>query len=512
MKSLKKILSIFAAFMMVVGLTMTSASAEGETGSITLKNAKDGVTYTAYKIFNASVANTTTNVNPGVNEEDSRTAAYYTDNEVVKYFGGASDSVDKATNGMVVTTDLFKFTKTSEGSWNVEAIGNATQIANGIKNLLADTTKTIPASITTKNATGANGQATWTDLDLGYYYVADNTGAVVAVNTTSHIIEIADKNIVPDPDKKVSTTADPNGGDKSSAKVGDVVTFTVTVNVEPGLRQFSFEDTMGTGLDFYKEENDNTAGVTIAGLPNDVKVTPTVNGNKISFSLNETQLKSFTGSTLLTVTYKGIINKDAVQPGSTENNVVVKYGPNDSDTDSDKVIIYLGQAELTKTSEDGTTKLDGAEFKVYTSKTGGAALKFTLVPGTSEEGGTPAQPAYYYLDPNGSVDTLPATNGSLIVKGLSEGSYWFEETKAPDGYNIKTERTEFKVDKNGSGETITAENMTGLTTPEHTIVNNKGTVLPSTGGMGTTMIYIAGAILMVGAAIIFVTNKRMKHE
>ncbi|WP_290155375.1 LPXTG cell wall anchor domain-containing protein, partial [uncultured Dubosiella sp.] len=143
----------------------------------------------------------------------------------------------------------------------------------------------------------------------------------------------------------------------------------------------------------------------------------------------------------------------------------------------------------------------------------------------------------YLYDPNGTATiTTPAT-GIVIIKGIAnEGTdskdlnYDVKETVAPNGYNLlqgsktvtatelssSTTTIKWYKDKDGN---VTTESTTNEQTTDfkvnvagQVIVNTKGAQLPSTGGMGTTMLYVAGAILMVGAAVIFVTNKRMKHE
>lgn len=94
-------------------------------------------------------------------------------------------------------------------------------------------------------------------------------------------------------------------------------------------------------------------------------------------------------------------------------------------------------------------------------------------------------------------------NGKIEIRGLDNVEYVIKEIQAPSGYNLLTESIKFTPGSKDENGTIVVEKE---------IINNKGSQLPETGGMGTTMLYVVGGILMVGAAILFVTNKRMKHN
>lgn len=113
---------------------------------------------------------------------------------------------------------------------------------------------------------------------------------------------------------------------------------------------------------------------------------------------------------------------------------------------------------------------------------------------------------------NGEVLNIYAetgADGKITFAGLGEGTYKLEETKVPAGYN-KMEDKEFTITFN---ETDKDFSVTGdLTSLAPTIENNSGSTLPSTGGIGTTIFYIVGAVLVIGAAILLVTKKRMSKE
>ena len=110
------------------------------------------------------------------------------------------------------------------------------------------------------------------------------------------------------------------------------------------------------------------------------------------------------------------------------------------------------------------------------------------------------------------TDTI-VVNGKVHISGLDKVNYWLEETRAPDGYNKLTERQEVELSKGSqnatleAGATAWAEGNGGVV-----VKNNAGTVLPSTGGMGTTLFYVIGGGLMVAAVVLLVTKKRMEHK
>ena len=154
---------------------------------------------------------------------------------------------------------------------------------------------------------------------------------------------------------------------------------------------------------------------------------------------------------------------------------------------------------------DGTTNklLDGAEFKLYTAKDGGEPIKFVAV-----EGGYRVANG----DETGAVDTIKV-NGKVHISGLDKVNYWLDETHAPAGYNKLTERQEVKLSEGSQNATLETGAITWAEGNGGVVVkNNAGTVLPSTGGMGTTLFYVIGGGLMVAAVVLLVTKKRMEHK
>ena len=197
----------------------------------------------------------------------------------------------------------------------------------------------------------------------------------------------------------------------------------------------------------------------------------------------------------VTITYSGVLNEIT---GS--NTAKISYNdttPTDSQVDVHTVAINLKKV-------DGATKevINGAEFELQDSD----GNKIAVRDATDEEKAS-AGLDYVVLDHQDKAETEATIEaGNVTIGGLKENtSYKLKETKAPDGYNILNDAfpvitNSYKTDGAVSDAVVAS------------VENNKGSTLPTTGGMGTTMLYVVGGILMVGAAILFVTNKRMKHN
>ena len=116
---------------------------------------------------------------------------------------------------------------------------------------------------------------------------------------------------------------------------------------------------------------------------------------------------------------------------------------------------------------------------------------------------------------------VTVSNADSTIEGLDEGTYYLEETEAPVGYNKLTEPIEVEITATTSvtsgSETVQYKNSsetsyTPATDATVKVLNNAGTQLPSTGGIGTTLFYVIGGGLMAVAAVLLVTKKRMNSK
>lgn len=282
-------------------------------------------------------------------------------------------------------------------------------------------------------------------------------------------------------------------------KRGEEVTFKITTTfpsfetADSKDNNFKIIDTP-TGLDI-KEITSVEIGNAPLTAVEDYTTSKATNGEyTIEFTQKTIGTTNANAGKTVVVQYKAIVTSEE---GYTNTANTFRKDVNMGNTE---VKGYTGTIKLTKYAENGTTVLKGAEFKLYKgSKTDVKeknieALKFVKI---SDD--------VYKLALDTDEDktsTLVSKNGVLTVKGLDEGEYWFEETKAPEGYSINT---------NGATATIT-ENKTQNVTVNASLTDSKLSALPSTGGIGTTIFTIAGCLIMVTAAGLFFASRKKANK
>lgn len=471
-KTFKKLFAALLAAALVLAMAVPAfAETNAAKGSITISNTVKDETYTIYRMFKLDSYNA-----------ESNTYSYTVESDWEGFFKTGA-------GGNYITLD-----GQNHPTWTAADENDSTTVAAFAKAAL-DWAKVKGITGTAETATGDT--VTFSGLDLGYYLVDSSLGALCGLNTTNPDATIKEKNEKPEIKKEVQTST----GDWSSennAKIGDTVEYKVEIKVADGAQKYTVTDTMSKGLTF----NSGSLKVTANGAQTaNYTLTPTENG--FTLELPETYVSTLTKGTTIMVTYNATLNKDAVIDGDgNTNEVKLGYG-NQQNTVPSKVTTKSYQFDLVKV--DGTTNklLDGAEFKLYTAKDGGEPIKFVAV-----EGGYRVANG----DETGAVDTIKV-NGKVHISGLDKVNYWLDETHAPAGYNKLTERQEVKLSEGSQNATL----ETGATTWAEgnggvVVKNNAGTVLPSTGGMGTTLFYVIGGGLMVAAVVLLVTKKRMEHK
>ena len=304
---------------------------------------------------------------------------------------------------------------------------------------------------------------------------------------------IKEKNEKPEIKKEVQTSIG-DWGDKNNAKIGDTVEYKVEIKVADGAQTYTVTDTMSKGLTF----NSGSLKVTANGAQTaNYTLTPTENG--FTLELPESYVSTLTKGTTIIVTYNATLNKDAVIDGDgNTNEVKLGYG-NHQNTVPSKVTTKSYQFDLVKV--DGTTNklLDGAEFELADGNT-----KLSFVKDTAGNYRVAA------AGEDGATTTITVKGGKVNIYGLAGKTYTLTETKAPGGYNkLVTPETVNLTEGSKAHATFDANVYKdgGVV-----VKNNAGTVLPSTGGMGTTLFYVIGGGLMVAAVVLLVTKKRMEHK
>lgn len=499
MKHLKRLASILLAMVMVLAMSVPAMAAD--TGKITVDNALPGKTYTIYKIFNQE------------NYKDGGQGSY-------TVASGWEEFINDKELNKIFVVDSNGYVGFAEGE------GSGSDMAEFAKNALAYAKEKgiDPAGSKIAEAEEGAEKATveFEDLDMGYYLVDSSTGALCALDATTPDATVTEKNDEPTVDKDV---------EEASANIGDTVNYTVTITAQAGAENYVLHDTMSKGLTFnndvkavHKRGTENVADLT---ADTDYTVTlgdkgATGDGEtetfKVDFSAYCSKLEP--GETIV-VTYSATINDEAEMTLIETNKAQLTYGNNhetefdQTETKNYSIPVYKFGAE-----DSGNTGLAGAEFvlvkEIY--KNAEEAEKNAMAFKAAEDN------VYFYHSDRtnieeGSFTTVITTpeDGKFMIKGLAAGTYYLWETKAPAGYNQLKDAITIIIADNGditvNGETFTPAKDLDAENAEDSMVgveNKSGVNLPSTGGIGTTIFYIVGGVLIVGAAILLIAKKRAR--
>lgn len=469
MKKMKRLAAFLLAMVMVLAMSMPAMAA-----TITVPNETQGdqnntkETYTAYKIFDV----TTVEIDGGK---------------------GYAYSIAKDNDWVSVLQDIdnqtwFELAASSDGSvYNVS-------LKEGITN--DDTTaKKIAAYLLNNkpdNVTGTTLNAGDNTVDDGYYLITSSLGSNLALATTDISVNITEKNTYPSLTKAV---------DKETASIGDKVTFTITLTVPESVdkdivvhdkmeKGFTLVDNNGTE---FTAVDENNASVNFTKVASKADTDCTF---ELSFAADAAKGKT------ITITYEATLNANAeISTDTNDNSAWLTYSNFESTPQTVQVKTY--KFDLVKTgveNEGAYSVLEGAKFKLYDAETNGNEI--ALVKDSTDGSYRPA------LTGETGVEIEA---GEVTIKGLGNGTYYLEETKAPDGYNKLTARIGVTID-NANLTNTPSSNNTYTKEADDTgvqVINETGNLLPSTGGMGTTIFYILGGILVIGAGVLLVTRKRL---
>lgn len=468
-KTFKKLFAALLAAALVLAMAVPAfAETNATKGSITISNTVKDETYTIYRMFKLDSYNA-----------ESNTYSYTVEPSWKPFFQ------DGVAGSEYITLD-----RQNHPTWNAAKSQDSDKADFAKLALKWATENKVPPAAESQTSTGSD--VIFSHLDLGYYLVDSSLGALCGLNTTNPDVTITEKNGQPTIEKQVK-----NGdtwGTTNDAKIGDTVEYKVEIKVADGAQTYTVTDTMSTGLTFNSGSLKVTANDVVT---TDYTLTPTTNG--FTLVLPETYVSTLTKGTTIIVTYNATLNKDAVIDGDgNTNEVKLGYG-NHQNTVPSKVTTKSYQFDLVKV--DGTTNklLDGAEFELADGET---KLSFVKDANGNYRVATTGE--------KGTTTTITVKNGKVNIYGLAGKTYTLTETKAPDGYNkLVTPETVNLTDGSKASATIESETYVdgGVV-----VKNNAGTVLPSTGGMGTTLFYVIGGGLMVAAVVLLVTKKRMEHK
>ena len=506
MKHIKKLASLLLVLVMVFALA-TTAFAEETTYSITINNSAKDHTYEAYQIFTGDLSGTTLSN--------------------IVWGSGVSEAGQTALGDAAAKAETLK--TEADAKAFAKAVAPYLTTAAGSANTVTD------------------GKYVISGLAAGYYLVKDQDGSLTGDNDsyTEYIIQVVGnvtatpKSDVPEVQKKVkdindsTDTTKTDWQDSADYDIGDSIPFQLKATLADNVSSYTtykvvFHDTLSKGLTY-----NNDAKVYIGGTEtNGFTVTATVNADgttTLTVSCDDVKALGAGNSSVITVEYTAKLNENAVLGSAgNPNEVYLEYSnnPNKSEngnnetgeTPKDVVIVFTYKTIINKVDSENKP-LTGAAFKLEKLIKGkdGAADTWTTV----------------------KEFTVDETTTSFTFSGLDDGQYKLTETKTPAGYNtidpiyfvieathdetadaptLKTLNA-YLTDANGNkqtemkdGESVnidlgTVDLTAGSITT--TVVNKSGSELPSTGGIGTTIFYVLGGVLVLAAVVLLVTKKRM---
>ena len=497
---MKKIIALIMALVMVMGLAVT-ASAAGIAIDPNVPEGADasGVYFKAVKFFDAEVttAGTVYYVNNNGNDFE---------NAVIDNLSRVSNSGEYYFNSTLSADGTKYYVSLTEAG---EALRNDPKGGEKLANHLFYWAQNHATEIDIPYD-AATGKYVKTDLAPGYYMVMSNSGQNIIVETISGTVEVTNKNGYPTITKKV------NGATTATVDEGNPVTFTLEVTI-PETNSVTAGYIVVHDTNEGVNINSDSIEITSNERTND-QIASLINGEYIEVITSPTdgcemEVKieyRLTGNPgeVFTITYTGTVNaldKDA--------------------TNTAWVTLESMQGETYYTSTDSTVTISNAKFSIF---------KHDGVPadGTTPTQVTPIQGAGFVVAKDVTVDGNTSTvyykwyeaqtsseishvewvanmadatevfsdeNGSVVFNGLAEGTYKAIEKTVPAGYN-KAEDPTFEIAVGNDGIAVDI----GID-----VINKKGTVLPSTGGIGTTLFYVIGGLMMTGAAVLLITKKRM---
>ena len=510
MKSFKKLIAFVASISMVLALTITGVKAE-TTYTITIDNSAKGHTYEAYQIFTGDLS---------------------------------GKKLSNIVWGSGVTADGQTALQSKYSTDSAAGVAEALKNDNAVQ-FAKDAAGYLTATKVESTYSETNKKYTISGLKAGYYLVKDKDSSLSGNDDayTSYILQVvgdatvSPKSAKPTVDKQVhdetadqETGAIDGWGESADHAINESFQFKLIANL-PTDTDFNayktykvvFTDTMSNGVTFESIASVTVDGVTLTADQYTATATQGQAGGSWTLTIND--IKSIEGVNLnngadIVVIYNAHLNENAQvnhESGETtnQNKVYLEYSNNPNASGEGELgktpddIVWVFTYEVDNTKVDATnsvnkTPLAGAGFRLYDSA------------GTTEIGliYDSTISAYRPVKSGETAEEMRSANetGKFNIKGLDAGTYVLKETTVPDGYNKCADTTiiisaEHVEAKEGTSATTTLSSDSNVT---NTIENKQGSTLPETGGMGTTVFYALGAVLVVGAA--YVVLKRRKEN
>lgn len=558
---MKRVFAIFLALVMILSMSITAFA--DDNGSVTITNATAGQTYNIYKIFDATYSNA-----------DGTKAVSYTIDSTNKFFNDVTNT-EEGKKFFVYSAETGVVTK-KEGVNDSELI----TYLNGLVAKVADEYE--------RTAVADSDTVIFDQLPYGYYLITSTLGATVTINSNTPDVTVIDKNQKPGTSFDKVIVEGNNEVNNNTAAYGDTVNYKITLGTtnydgDKHIQYYQIIDTAGSSLeidwtsfavsvggqskvkgwvlnnttetnavregkntewasdnpekdDIHEAEwylvylGNNQFRVTIPWQA-DYSISGNTGGWKIEYPLDAQgnaidKPSIYTSPSSIVVTYNASVKDDApIGGGSYAPLVNSATGSWTSATETNTTrneTVYTEVFGLGLLKDDSTThkNLPGAKFKIWKDK---ACTEAVVVEATGIQG------VYKHSHLNANAqnqnnEMVTPVNGKIAILGLDAGTYYLQETEAPDGYNALTAAIELKA---GTGYTdfyIFADsngNVADIQNPEGeyarntymvthvTVGNSKGVELPSTGGEGAAMLITIGAVIACAFAVLLITQKKM---
>ena len=523
MKTVKKVLSLLLAVML---LAMMALPVCADSLTITITNEAPNHVYEAYQVFTGSLSESgvlsDVEWGPGV------------DGTALLAALKASDLFLKdGVNQFAACTDAASVAKVL-GSWSY----NEAPIKN-----FADVVSENLTDVCFTSGAQENDAYVITVDTVGYYFIKDAQALTGYDGATDYLLqvvkstEVAPKVSGPTFAKTVNSALDGTYSEAIDAQIGDTVYFKLESKL-PSLyndyKQYHMHitDELPEGLHAVKVESvyiQHASNATT--VLNDTQYEADVTDHEVSVDLGDLKSKlNLNLNDTIVVKFSATVTTDAVMGQGAEglgnmNNATLSASnnmnqPADTPADeiehgtlSDSASVYVYQLEVTKVDSLTKAPLKGAEFYLFRNVTNADSTVTKL---------------YAHTDADGVItawdEAVPANklvsgdDGTFVIKGLDGIAYHLEEVKAPDGYNKMDDAVLVTMAATISGQELTALSCTAdgtrsVGTVEDGLVavsinNTSGATLPATGGMGTTIFYVAGTALLLAAAVLLIVKKR----
>jgi fimbrial isopeptide formation D2 family protein/LPXTG-motif cell wall-anchored protein len=539
-KKEKRIVSVLLTAVTVMGMGLTGFSqealAETKTGTITIQNSVKDKEYNLYRIFDLTYSGTDNENVSYVISEKWKDFFLKKEGETENPKGASylvsTNNEEKTLNPILVdgTTKYINIVGEKVTDGGTEA-GNVAQFAQ-------DALEYAVSLTADQTATGTGQNLVVSGLSLGYYLVypkgagiiTEGNASICSLDSTTPDGSIKIKSEYPTLTKEIEKNTSVKC-QSSSASIGDEIHFIITTTI-PDMTGYSWykfviEDVPDTGITFSQIDSIVVGEKTLT--EDDYKVENSNSGKKIIFT-NFIQYKEKAGSKIL-VRYTGKINKNASIGTENKNSAQILYSNNPAYTQKNEKVNANGLADdfsgtdpkgesessntqtfstaltIKKTDAGGNT-LVGAQFQIE-----GKASNLIQV--KSREGNawkdTKTQKANGYVK----------EDGTIVFEGLGAGTYTISEITTPEGYNTMedlvvtiafdeaTKQFTASTPKDTEEKkAVTVENNLLSTT----IVNQSGSKLPSTGGIGTKLFYLGGSLFILGAGVALLLRKRTNGD